>query len=42
NAELLRWGLEEYPGFGWLKYRYYPSEWNPDDWLEENYPYVLD
>ena len=42
NAELLRWGLEEYPDFGWLKYRYYPSEWNPDDWLEENYPYVLD
>ncbi|TES99996.1 MAG: hypothetical protein E3J80_01930 [Hadesarchaea archaeon] len=42
NAELLRWGLEEYPGFGWLKYRYYPSEWNPDDWLGENYPYVLD
>ena len=40
NAELLRWGLEEYPEFDWLKYRYYPSEWDPDEWLEENYPYV--
>ncbi len=41
NAELLRWGLEEYPDFGWLKYRYFPSESDPDEWLEENYPYVL-
>ena len=41
NAELLRWGQKEYPDFDWLKYRYFPSEWNPDEWLEENYPYVL-
>lgn len=40
NAELLRWGQEEYPDFDWLKYRYFPSEWDPDEWLEENYPYV--
>jgi len=40
NAELLRWGLEEYPEFDWLKYIYYPSEWDPYEWLEDNYPYV--
>ena len=40
NAELLRWGMEEYPEFDWLKYIYYPSEWNPYEWLEDNYPYV--
>jgi len=42
NAELLRWGMKEYPDHDWLEYRYYPSEWNPDEWLEENYPYVQD
>jgi len=40
NAELLRWGMEEYPEFDWLKYIYYPSEWDPYEWLEDNYPYV--
>lgn len=40
NAELLRWGMEKYPDHDWLRYRYYPSEWDPDEWLEENYPYV--
>ena len=41
NAELLRWGLEEYPNHNWLRYIDYPSEWDPYEWLEENYPYVL-
>jgi endonuclease YncB( thermonuclease family) len=40
NAEVLRWGMREYPDHDWLFYRYYPSEWDPDEWLEENYPYV--
>lgn len=40
NAELLRWGQEEYPDFDWLRYIYFPSEWDPYEWLEENYPYV--
>lgn len=41
NAELLRWGQEEYPDHNWLRYIDYPSEWDPYEWLEENYPYVL-
>lgn len=41
NAELLRWGLEEYPDQEWLRFTYFKSEFNPDEWLEENYPYVL-
>jgi len=41
NAELLRWGREEYPDHNWLRYINYPSEWDPYEWLEENYPYVL-
>lgn len=41
NAELLRWGREEYPDHNWLRYIDYPSEWDPYEWLEENYPYVL-
>jgi len=41
NAELLRWGREAYPDHDWLRYRYYRSEFNPDEWLENNYPYVL-
>ncbi|MBA7595426.1 hypothetical protein ES703_02389 [subsurface metagenome] len=40
NAELLRWGMEEYPEFDWLRFIYYPSEWDPYEWLEDNYPYV--
>ncbi|MEA1904980.1 MAG: hypothetical protein U9M97_03770 [Candidatus Hadarchaeota archaeon] len=40
NAELLRWGMDKYPEFDWLKYTYFPSEWDPYEWLEENYPYV--
>jgi len=42
NAEVLRWGLEAYPDFDWLKYTYFISEFNAQEWLEENYPYVLD
>ena len=41
NAEVLRWGLEAYPDHDWLQYRYYSSEFNPDNWLADNYPYVL-
>jgi endonuclease YncB( thermonuclease family) len=41
NAEVLRWGFEAYPDFTWLKYRYYRSEFNSDEWLADNYPYVL-
>jgi endonuclease YncB( thermonuclease family) len=41
NAEVLRWGQEAYPDHDWLKYRYYSSEFNPDEWLADNYPYVL-
>lgn len=41
NSEVLRWGLEAYPDHNWLRYRYYRSEFNPDEWLENDYPYVL-
>jgi len=41
NAELLRWGQEAYPNHDWLKYRHYRSEFNPDQWLENDYPYML-
>ena len=40
NAELLRWGQEAYPDHDWLKYTYFPSEWDAYEWLEDNYPYV--
>jgi endonuclease YncB( thermonuclease family) len=40
NAELLRWGQEEYPDHDWLKYRYITSEFDGLEWLAENYPYV--
>lgn len=38
----MKWGLEEYPDHEWLRYIYFPSEWDPYEWLEEDYPYVLD
>jgi endonuclease YncB( thermonuclease family) len=41
NAELLRWGREEFPDHNWLKYIDYPSEWDPYEWLEDDYPYLL-
>ena len=41
NAEVLRWGLQAYPDHDWLRYSYYSSEFNPDEWLADNYPYVL-
>jgi len=41
NTEVLRWGLEAYPDHDWFKYRYYRSEFNSDQWLENDYPYVL-
>jgi len=40
NAELLRWGLEYFPGNDWLEYANLPSEWDPVEWLAEGYPYV--
>ncbi len=40
NAELLRWGMQAYPAHNWLKYTYFASEFDPYEWLEENYPYV--
>jgi endonuclease YncB( thermonuclease family) len=40
NAEVLRWGQEAYPGHDWLKYAYLKSEFNPYEWLENDYPYV--
>jgi endonuclease YncB( thermonuclease family) len=42
NAEVLRWGLRAYPDFDWLKYSYFICEFNAQEWLAENYPYVLD
>lgn len=42
NAELLKWGLEEYPDHAWLRYIHFPSEWDPYEWLDEDYPYALD
>lgn len=41
NAEVLRWGMEAYPNHNWLQYSYYPSEFDADVWLADNYPYVL-
>jgi hypothetical protein len=40
NAELLRWGRVNYPNHDWLKYRYLTSEFDPDEWLDVNYPYL--
>lgn len=42
NAELLLWGQDAYPDHDWLRYTYFPSEWNPYEWLEDDYPYVRD
>ncbi len=43
NAELLRWGMEEYPGHDWDKYRYIYSEFDCHNWppYDNDYPYVL-
>ncbi|KUO39727.1 MAG: hypothetical protein AVW06_03340 [Hadesarchaea archaeon DG-33-1] len=40
NAELLRWGQEEYPDHDWLQYLYITSDFDGREWLEENYSYV--
>lgn len=40
NAELLRWGIEAYPLNDWLEYIGYSSEFDPYEWLAENYPYA--
>jgi endonuclease YncB( thermonuclease family) len=41
NAQLLRWGMEAYPTHNWLKYRGFTSEFDPDEWLADDYPYCL-
>jgi endonuclease YncB( thermonuclease family) len=40
NAETLIWGQANYPGNDWLKYISITSEFNHNDWLDPNYPYV--
>jgi len=40
NAQELRWGLQEYPSNEWLEYIGFGSEFDPYEWLEDNYPYV--
>lgn len=42
NAELLRWGQEEYPDHDWLRYIAIDSEFDGREWLEDDYPYVRD
>ena len=44
NAELLRWGMEAYPGNDWDEYAYITSEFSVYDWppYDNDYPYVLD
>jgi endonuclease YncB( thermonuclease family) len=41
NAEVLRWGQNAYPNHDWLMYSYYSSEFDANEWLADNYPYVL-
>lgn len=42
NAELLRWGLRAHPHHDWLRYAHLPLEFDPHEWLAENYPYVIE
>jgi endonuclease YncB( thermonuclease family) len=42
NAEVLRWGLKAYPDHDWFKYSYFSTEFNSQQWLENDYPYVLE
>ncbi len=43
NAELLRWGMEAYPGNDWDEYTYIEAEHSLYDWppYDNSYPYVL-
>lgn len=43
NAELLRWGMEAYPGNDWDQYTHIPSEFDMYEWppYDNYYPYVL-
>lgn len=41
TAEVLRWGLKAYPDHDWFKYSYFSTEFNSQQWLENDYPYVL-
>jgi endonuclease YncB( thermonuclease family) len=40
NAEMLRWGLKTYPYHDWLAYSYFTTEFNSQQWLENDYPYI--
>lgn len=41
NAEVLRWGMANYQNHDWLKYvNDYPSEFNYQEWLASDYPYL--
>ncbi len=40
NAEVLRWGMREYPNHEWLAYENFPAEWDYHEWLADNYPYA--
>lgn len=42
NAELLRWGMEAYPGYDWDRYTYIESEFDMYEWppYDNDYPYV--
>ncbi len=44
NAELLRWGMENYPGNDWDEYAAMESEFNIYDWppYNDDYPFVLE
>jgi hypothetical protein len=42
NAEVLRWGLKTYPDHNWFAYSNYVTEFNSHQWLENDYPYVLE
>jgi len=42
NAELLKWGMEAYPGNDWDEYAYIESEFDMYEWTpyDNGYPYV--
>jgi endonuclease YncB( thermonuclease family) len=42
NAEMVRWGLKAYPDHDWFAYSYFTTEFNSQQWLENDYPYVLE
>lgn len=40
NAEVLRWGQTNYPSHNWLGYTWITSEFDEQEWLASDYPYV--